>query len=554
MDSGKPSLKRLVWASSGAVLLGWGACTGAAAADFTYTVQPGDHPWNLALRYLKSPGMALQLRRLNRIADDQRIAPGTRLRIPEQWLRLESREVRLLAASGEVSVVPTGAAPRAALAGELLKAPAVLRTGPTGSASLRFDDGSRVLVLRDSELRLRQADASVLAQARVIVLDLLRGGLENDVQARTDAGGRFEIHTPAATAAVRGTNFRVRLQDGAEMPTVRTEVLQGAVQVGNAAGADALAQAGQGSLARAGQAPEAPVALLAAPDLAGVPERIERLPIDLPLTPLEGARAYRTQIAPGTQFDVAVSDETSTAARIRARDIEDGSYVLRVRAVDGRGLEGLAAQRVLVVHARPEPPLLIAPAPDATTTAARPTFQWTQGQAGVRYRLQVHAQGATEPLLDLTTEAQQARPEVDLLPGIYQWRLASIDTARGQGPWSDAQTLRTVPPGPAMEAPQTQPGSLLLRWAAQGGAQRYSLQIAPAPDFAQPLVDTTADTPQYAVQGLAPGTYHVRIRAIGADGYTGPWGSTQSFTVAEPPPPERDWRWLWLLLPLLGAL
>lgn len=549
-----PTTARPVRALAAVLLLGWGACTAAAAADFTYTVQPGDHPWNLAQRYLKSPGMAGELRRLNRIADDRRIAPGTRLRIPEQWLRLESRAVRLLAASGEVSVALPGAAARAALAGESLNAPAVLRTGPTGSASLQFDDGSRVLVLRDSELRLRQADASALAQARVIVLDLLRGGMENDVRTLTDAGGRFEIHTPAATAAVRGTNFRMRLQDAAQAPTVRTEVLQGAVQIANATGAGALAQAGQGNVARAGQAPEAPVALLPAPDLASVPERIERLPIDLPLAPLAGAGAYRTQIAPDARFDVALSDETSTAARIRARDIEDGSYVLRVRAVDARGLEGLSAQRVLVVRARPEPPLLINPAPDAITTAARPLFQWTQRQAGVRYRLQVHAEGAAEPLVDITTETPQARPDVDLPPGRYQWRLAAIDVARGQGPWGDAQTLRTVPPGPAMDAPQSQPDGLLLRWAAQGSAQHYRLQIAATPDFAQPLVDTPSDVPRYAVQGLAPGTYHVRILAIGADGYTGPWGSTQSFTVAEPPPPAPGWRWLWLVLPLLGLL
>ena len=43
--------------------------------------------------------------------------------------------------------------------------------------------------------------------------------------------------------------------------------------------------------------------------------------------------------------------------------------VLRVRGIDAQGLEGLSAERTLVVHTQPEPPLLMDPAPEAATTA-----------------------------------------------------------------------------------------------------------------------------------------------------------------------------------------
>jgi hypothetical protein len=350
----------------GALLLAMALCAGRAAwaADFIYTVQPGDHPWNLAQRYLKTPALSLELQKLNKIPDDRRVMPGTRLRIPQDWLKLETAQVRLLAVTADVSLQAAGTSPRPPTAGEWLRAPATLRTGPTGSASLQFADRSLVLVRRDSEVRLLRADTRLLGQGSLVTLELVRGGMENQVTPiapGTPGEGRFEIRTPAAVAAVRGTEFRVHLAAEAGGEGLRTEVLVGAVAVANASG-QVLAQADQGNVAQAGQPPQAPVPLLPAPNAAGWPGRIERLPIDLPITPVPGAAAYRTQLAPAGSvpgpsvdgpFTAVASDETSPAARIRARDVADGAYLLRVRAIDARGLEGRSADHAVVVHTRP---------------------------------------------------------------------------------------------------------------------------------------------------------------------------------------------------------
>lgn len=521
-------------------------CSAALAGDFSYTVQPGDHPWNLAQRYLKHPTLSRQLLELNKIEDERHVMPGTRLRIPQKWLRLQTSRVRVLAVFGDITQQKAGHTERRHVQqGDYLQAPLVLRTGATGNATLGFADGSRVLLRRDSELQLKQTQQRALNKVSFVQLFLLSGSMENLVTPMGDSGGRFEIDTPAAVAAVRGTQFRVQVQ-GVQS---RTEVLGGIVNVANSSGQVDTA-AGQGTVAQSGQSPAGSLTqLLPEPSLEGLPERIERLPIDVPLKALAGAVAYRTQLAPDESFSVLVSDETSEAARIRARDVDDGSYFLRVRAVDARGLEGFSAQRALLVAARPASPVLIEPAPMSVTERPRPEFRWAQGDAGWHYRLQIMADGSQTPLDEQVVQGGVATALQDLPAGLYQWRVAAIQSGKGQGPWSDAQAFRRVLPGPGVVASQMSDRTTTLRWPGQLQAARYHLQVARESGFAAPLVDVRPEGTQYDLKSLAAGAYHVRVRTIGADGYTGPWGQAQTFVVPEAP--VSTWPALLLLLPLL---
>ena len=527
--------------------------TAARAADFVYVVQPGDHLWNIAQRYLLHPSQAQDLLHRNQIPDERRLMPGTRLRIPHEWLRLETTHVRLAALAGEVSVQTGRSALRPAVAGESLGVPATLRTGSSGSASLMFSDGSQVLVLRDSELRLRASATRTVDQAGMVTLELLRGGLESDVRPRQTQGGRFQIQTPAAIAAVRGTRFRVHV-DGDGTPQARTEVLTGAVQVLNPSG-QVTATAAQGSVARRNEAPQAPVPLLPPPDLSALPGTVERLPIDLPFPPLDGAIAYRVHITPAPAFDVALTDDVTPSSSARVADLQDGRYMVRVRGIDPQGLEGLAAQRPLELHVRPEPPMLIEPAPGATTTAARPQFRWTEGTTGTRYRLQISQPGRPDPLapfvpfIEQTVSGSQAIPDQDLVPGTYRWRVATLRESQASGPFSDALPFQRVLAGPEAQIAPPNGSRLDLRWSAQPAAAQYRLQVARDADFTAPLVDVLTLAPQHALQDLGPGLHHVRVRTIDAGGEEGAWGATQTFTVPEPQ--ASPWRLLWLLLPLV---
>ncbi len=515
-------------------------------------MQAGDHPWNIAQRFLRDPSYGVRLKQLNRIADDRRLPPGTQLRIPAEWLRLRALRVRLLAVYGDTVVVPATGVGRAAIVGDELLPGALLRTGPQASATLEFDDGSRVLVRRDTELRLVRSAQALIHAGALVEIDLLRGALENVVKPVANPSGRFEIRSPAAIAAVRGTQFRVSATDTHS----RTEVLEGGVLVANPAGQSATG-AGLGTLAELGRAPDPPTPLLAAPDLSALPERFERLPIDWPLPAVAGAAQYRTQFAPDDRFSLLLSDEVAAAPRARASDIADGSYVVRMRAIDGNGLEGLSAERALEVYARPEPPLLIEPAPDAVTVSERPTFRWSRANAAWHYRLEItpaDTSAGTTPLQKTLTPSDGATLQVELPVGVHSWRVASVDPARGrQGPWGDRQSFRRVLPGPGVEPPQVTAGIVTLRWSTQPRVSNYRLQVAGDDTFGQLLADVRPTVPQHQLEHLVAGTYHIRVQSTGDDGYVGPWGAAQSFTVPPEPPPEY-WKALLILLPFLLAL
>ena len=363
-------------------------------------------------------------------------------------------------------------------------------------------------------------------------------------------GGRFEIRTPAAIAAVRGTQYRVYAYQSDDGPAMRTEVVTGAVQVINANG-KVMAQTAQGTVAQSGRGPDASVALLSAPSLEGLPETIERLPIGWPMPVLDGASRYRSQLAATSEFSALLSDEMTDSARISVRDIADGSYLLRVRGIDAQGLEGLSTERRLVIHTQPEPPLLIEPATEAVTSEVRPRLRWTQADANLQYRVQLTSGGA--PVDEQIVSSASTHPSQDLPPGRYRWRVAAIDSLKGQGPWGDGQPFRRVLPGPGIGVLEAVDGNLTLRWTAQPQTSFYRLQVAVDGSFASLLVDaqTAADTTQLRLKDLQPGLHHVRVQATDADGETGPWGSTQTFVVPQPQP--SPWRALFLLvIPVLA--
>lgn len=518
-----------------------------AAQDWLYTVRPGDTLWGLSETYLVDVGYWRQLRSLNAVADPEHLPPGTRLRIPIAWLRLQPAPVRVVAVSGTAIGVTTLSGQRApvalATAMEFFAGDSI-ETGNDGSVSLEFADGSRMLVGSDTRLvfdTLSVTGGEAFVDTR---LRLLNGHTSVRTRPGDDTIIRYEISTPAAISAVRGTEFRVGVQDGGN--AARTEVLNGEVAVTGRARTLMIAE-GFGTVVDRGRPPRPPRPLLPAPDLGAMDDVIERIPVRLRFAPVPGAASYRLEVAANPSFEPVLVDRISPDAVFSGFELADGGYAVRVRCIDALGIEGFDGLKRVVVNARPEPPLPLDPPPGGVVPDGKPGLRWTEPEEAKGYHLQLAAEGNdARPLVDVKpVDGTRFTLDRALAPGRYRWRIATIAADGDEGPFSDAQGFRVPPPGPSAAAPEVGDGTVTVRWRAGEPGDRYRLQVARNKDFTEVVVDLRADAPQATLGRLDAGRYFVRVATIDASGEEGPFGAPQEFSVGT------DRYWL-LILPFLG--
>ncbi|MFZ5547790.1 MAG: FecR domain-containing protein [Pseudomonadota bacterium] len=518
-----------------------------AADALDYRIEPGDTFIGITARLLRPGTTWHHLQRANPRMQPLRLPPGGTLRIPAHLLQETAELAEVLHAHGSITLERSGEAPTVLSGGERLRRGDRLRSGAQSSATLRFADGARLLLRPDTVLVIDKTVRLGPGGPVHSELGLDSGAADTQVPpvAPPARAPHFRIRTPVANLGVRGTEFRTHT-DGRQ---TRLEVLEGTVGLRHGAakrGAERPVAAGFGAAASP-QATTPPEALLPAPDLAGAPARVERLPLALAWRGSSAAAQYRAQVFDAGEGERLRLDGLFAQPAARwADDLPDGAYELRVRAVAASGLEGRDARMPFTLKARPEPPLVSAPAVDARVGTDTIDFAWARHPQAARYRLQVADDaGFAAPRVDrddlTATNATLALPV-----GTHHWRLASIRAGNDQGPWGDAQRVTRVeqPPPPAPEPPETTADGLRLRWAAGKPGTRYQLQVSRSADFAQPLHDEQVDTPAWLLPQPEPGVYRVRVRAIDPEGFAGPFGAPQEVEVA------RSLWWL-ILLPLV---
>jgi predicted phage tail protein len=137
-------------------------------------------------------------------------------------------------------------------------------------------------------------------------------------------------------------------------------------------------------------------------------------------------------------------------------DMRDGEYFYSVRAIDALGLEGLETRGRFRLKARPLPPAVQAPEPDAVLEPGRVAFSWAAVDEAAAYHFQLAADDAfTSPLVDRGGLTTREFAVDKLEAGTYYWRIASVRASGDQGPFGDPQILTLQAPAPA-PASQTQ--------------------------------------------------------------------------------------------------
>ena len=200
----------------------------AHSQEWHYTVRPGDTIWDVTAEHLARMDYWPRLQALNRVSDPEHLPPGMKLRIPVSWLKRLPTTAQVVTSHGQAQVV-VAATDRTVPAspGMSLESGDVVLTGPDGSVILEFRDGSRALLQANGQLNLKGLQSYGETEVVDTRLHLLQGRTENRVTRRPASGPRYEISTPVATSAVRGTRYRLAMDAGAS--AARAEVLEGAV-------------------------------------------------------------------------------------------------------------------------------------------------------------------------------------------------------------------------------------------------------------------------------------------------------------------------------------
>ena len=505
---------------------------GAHAGDWFYRVRPHDNIWTLSSRYLKPDIPWQKLQAYNKVADPYHLPPGSRLRIPVAWLRVQPAEATVVAVIGDAQAHLPGQASAVAITpGMKLGYGTRIDTGTRASLTLEFADGSHVLMQDHSELQLDRMSAYGRTGMADTHLRLQHGRISNAVTPMPGNTAHFVVQTPGAISSVRGTHFRVAANDGRS----QTEVLKGRVDVGGHHH-HVQVRRNSGVAVADGQRPGHVRRLLPAPALDCPVQPVTRIAYAQGWTALPQAVHYRVQIAPDAHFETLLFNQvTGALPHASLPDLPNGDYALRIRGIDADGLEGLDATCTLHAAMHPQPPLVQEPQAGGKARDKRPHFRWTESSEATSYAWQLASDAQFKHLLaerpQLTGDHVRAPQALPL--GRYYWRIASRDRNGTQGPYTDALPFDRVapPPAPSVGAPKRSGNELTLGWSAGTPGQRFRIQLARHADFAHPQVDQTLDQPALHIRKPGSGTWYVRVRTIDTDGYVGAWGPVQKIKL-----------------------
>jgi hypothetical protein len=305
--------------------------------DLLYTVKKNDTVWGVCKTYVSDPLCWMKLVEYNQLKNPKYLPPNSIIRIPKAWLIDHPTTALVIAVEGEVNVLRQGAPKEEILkVGDQLSQQDVVKA-LNGTAMIKFADDSRLLLKANSIIRMASLqfyDPSQLVNTRV---ELLKGRVKAQVEKVTNKNSRYEISTPAAVAAVRGTEFRVAHVKAKEGHVVmRTELLTGDLLVSSGTNQQAIT-AGQAVMAIEGQGVMEPVRLLPRPLMTLNESKQLSLPLEIQWHAVIDAESYKVSLITDTN---QVWEKETESPSFLLQDLNSGRYELLIRGVDSQGFEG----------------------------------------------------------------------------------------------------------------------------------------------------------------------------------------------------------------------
>ena len=303
-----------------AVLLAFILAPMASASDdapIRYTVRKGDNLITIGERYLHNSQSYKIVQRHNRISNPHAIPIGKILVISRSLLKYRPANAKLISVRGQVLANSASAS-----VGQVLPEGTNISTGPSSFVTMLLDDGSRISLPSNSNVRISRLRSYVLGGSLDYDFNIAKGGVRSSVVKQKSGDDRYQVRTPKAVSAVRGTDFQSRYDpdNGSDY----AEVVEGALAVEAGSSKTRSLPAGNGLAVRKGGG-VVTEALLPPPSInePGKPQakKIVRFATDNP-------GGVRYTIATDAGFIEQVADTIAIAVAIAAHeDFSEGALV-----------------------------------------------------------------------------------------------------------------------------------------------------------------------------------------------------------------------------------
>jgi len=497
-------------------------------AELTYYALERDTLTTIAKQFTEKSSNWDLIGKRNKISNDRTIPVGSGIIIPTELLAEEASTAKVFALAGKVKEIKKNGVETELEIGAIVNEGSQIITSKNSFATLVLVDDSRVSVPSNSQINFSKLRVTKFTKSPRTEIKLVQGKVESKVTPLSQNRGRYEVTSPLAIAGVRGTHFRVGINDNG----IGSEVLEGGVAVGKTETPNAiLLPAGQGNVVSATSVGKA-IELLPAPSLLDGFQLQERPTLQFAVTPISNAIAYRAQISTDAQAQNVVSELLSKEARFKFENLNDSAYFIRVTAIDANNLEGIPAILSFVLKARPEPPFLLQPKHKVRSETV--TFKWTETNIAKYYRLQVASDSQFKNIVldqNKISEVELSTSQLGL--GQYFWRVATIiekNAQPDQGPFSTAQAFNIVAPQSMSPVNDTGENMMNFSWPAEPG-QSFLVQIAEDSQFKKIYFSKDLDVANVSIPRPEVGVYYIRVRATDADRFIGNFSPTQKFEI-----------------------
>ena len=492
-----------------------------ATPEWIYTVRPGEHFAEIADALLSKDIPAIRLLQHNGIDNPAKVGSGDNLRIPLAWLQRQPNPARVNSVTGSVQLISGSDGTKRPLTSDSL-----IRVGDeirsqAGTATIELADGSVVRISPHSRLafnRLTQYGKSGMVDTR---LRLNQGEIETQVKPVIEGGSRFEIETPSAVAAVRGTMFTLRTAPG--MTDLR--VTEGEVSFGPPGQTRRIPAGYSASVSTAGVGRMNIRRLPRAPEINPLPQQLKKLPAQLSWTP-NGANTHRVDI-----FD-ADSGRWVNSSKVSGSDfdinlLDNGRYEIHLAAVDNRGIAGMPGVMSFEVDLQARNAALEQPEPGATVNDDMPEFRWQLRGENEVARVEIADDkdfGNTIATSEWAPD-ESALPSRPLTPGQYYWRVV---TEAGGNSVATSETRPlivngTLPPVRIISVNYID-SQVRVFWQKVDTATDYHLQLSEEPGFNNIIKEATLSDTTAALRLIPGRRYFVRLKALSDGPLESRWG------------------------------